>query len=73
MIGCYNDQDFDEGEGAFTVRVDGTMITLLPALRSITEGAVPDVVKILKEDTDDNRFEDSLSSVQFLPDFAPQP
>jgi hypothetical protein len=68
MVGCYNDEEFAEGEGAFSVRVDETMITLIPVVRSVANEGV---IEVLQEDDDDNRFEDSLTSVKFLENFVP--
>ncbi|MBD0371204.1 MAG: hypothetical protein ICV60_10245 [Pyrinomonadaceae bacterium] len=66
-VGCYNDQNQAEGEGAFAVDVGDEMITLIPSLRvSIAELEAQPHVEVLKPDNDSNRFDDSMSSVQFL-------
>ena len=66
-IGCYNDENHAQGEGAFTVDVGNEMITLIPSLRvSIAKIKLNPNVEVLVEDNDSNRFDESMTSVQFL-------
>jgi hypothetical protein len=73
VVGCYNDKEYDEGEGAFTVGVGSEMITVIPtlAISSAELRKLPNVT-VLKADDDDNAFNDSMTSVRFL-EAEPQP
>jgi hypothetical protein len=65
-VACYNDENFAEGEGAFKVHAGLDMVVLIPVLGVAISDleAIPGVGII----NDSNRFENRMTSVQFLED-----
>ncbi|MFY9620476.1 MAG: hypothetical protein WAM70_07430 [Pyrinomonadaceae bacterium] len=68
-VACYNNDHFAEDQGAFKLHVGLDMVVLIPALGVAISAleAIPGV-DIIRPDTDLDRFENSMTSVQFLAD-----
>ncbi|HEX8572289.1 MAG TPA: hypothetical protein VF759_06020 [Allosphingosinicella sp.] len=60
--GCFCDEEFEQGEGAFEVRTGAEAIRLVPSVGALRMATPTPGVTVLKDDTEDT-FDDSLSSI----------
>ena len=64
-VDCFNDEDFADGEGQFTVTAGLSLIVLVPELKGIDPSTPIEGITIVTDDDDDDGFENSMTSVRF--------